>query len=119
MITIRNEQLRAFQEADRARFIRQTVAMVRDCYAEEAGALCGDPLDLGALSELVTALVSAAKDYGLDDEADVERFVELSFDHGPGFEASPDLAWAGAILKGPGSSTAKIARIDGRLESED
>lgn len=118
MITIRNEQLRAFRLADRARFIKQTVAMLRECYAEEIGALTGEPVDPSALGDLVTAVVTAGEGYGLDDEADLERFVELSVEHGPGFEASHAMAWVGEILRGPGSGTAKLARVDARLESD-
>lgn len=120
MIQISPEQLRVLASPQRAQLERELVEMVLELYRDEADALCGGHADTEALARLVGQLVERARGYGLDDDADLERFVELSFEHEPGFEREGELSWAGEILRGPiRSGTAKMVLIDDRLGGED
>lgn len=116
MIQISPEQLRVLASPHRAQLERELVEMVLEFYRDEADALCGGDADADALAGTVRELVERAQGYGLHDDADIERFVELSFEFEPGFEREGELAWAGEILRSPISSgTAKMVLIDDRL----
>lgn len=115
MIHISPEQLRVLAQPQRAQLERELIEMVLEVYRDEAEALCGRPIDPAALAELVGDLVERAWSYGLDDDADVERYVELSLEHGPAFEYVGELAWVIEILRGPSNGTAKLVLIEQRL----
>ncbi len=115
VIHISEAQLSVLASAQRAQLERELVEMVLELYRNEADALCGGRADAGSLAGMVRELVERAERYGLDDDADIERFIELCFEYEPGFEREGELAWVGEILRGPASGTAKMVRIDDRL----
>jgi hypothetical protein len=120
VIRISPEQLRVLAAPQRAQLERELAELVLELYRDEAAALCGGRADAEALAGVVGELVERARGYGLHDDADVERFVELSFEYGPGFEREGELSWVGEILRGPSSSgTAKLVRIDDRLGGDE
>ena len=116
MFRIRPEQLVVLQAADADRFLQDTVEMVAKYFPGEVAELCGGTRNTERLRTLVGDCIDAALGYGLDDEADIERFVELSMEFGPGFEKDGALAWVGELLAAPASSgTAKIEAVEARL----
>jgi hypothetical protein len=119
MLIIRQAQMAVFAAADRARFETQMLDMVSELFADVAVMADGRPLPEVELRMRVCRAIQRAEEFGLADEADIERFVELSFEHGEGFEERPAFAWAGELLGGPASSgTAKMLRLNAELDEQ-
>lgn len=74
MLKIRNEQIEAFNESLREKFIRNLCLELRDEHKESV-----EPLDDEELREMVEVGVERAEEYGLESDDDVETFVTLLF----------------------------------------
>ena len=75
-------------------FKARLAAHVREVFPSETAGLSD-----AALEVTVTAAMQRAKDCGVTDEEDVQRFLECVFRYGPHFDTDPATAWAGAILR--------------------
>lgn len=94
MITIRREQMKAFEKAFEDRFVRHAVSVLSAEMPEECSRM-GTPR-LRALAEKAVAKSSS---YGISEEELILQFLRLQIDHGEDFDIAPEHAWASAILR--------------------
>src|SRR4051812_18732819 len=88
MLTIRNQQMRAMEDALRRAFVPQLIDHARACHAERAAAL-GD----NGLAEHLRALLRLADGYGVVGGQDLCRLLDLSLVFGLGWDSSEELRW--------------------------
>jgi hypothetical protein len=98
MLTIRREQLKAFEKAFEDRFIRQallalTAEMPEQC--EQLGKL--------RLRTLLEKAVLKCDRYGISEEDLIMQFARLQIDYGEDFDTSPQQPWALPILQNTAS----------------
>jgi hypothetical protein len=94
MLTIRREQMLAFEKAFENRFIRQAMS---DLAAEMPGEC--EQLGKPRLRSLLEKTVAKCDRYGISEEDLLLQFARLQIDHGEDFETLPLNAWAMAILE--------------------
>jgi hypothetical protein len=107
MFVIRDAQMKAFEEDLRERFEREMVAHLNSRFTlEQITAHQRLPV-----SDLVHTAVDTALSRGITAHDDVRRFLELSVEHGLGFE---NQAWARTVLADESlSGTEKMDQLDG------
>lgn len=109
MITITRDQMLLFSKQARKRFEDRMVAHMQSKPAY------GDSLPELQLRERVVALIASAESYQIDDEDNVQYYIELFFDRSPDIFQDPEIS---AILKADNmSSSTKIAFLNDTLIS--
>ncbi len=108
MLIIRQQQLDAFSRYMRRQFETRMADHLRSRFPEATY-----QLDDGTLDRHIASGVARAESYGIEFEADLQRFLEymmvLSWD----FDTAPRSAWAGEILRRPElRGPEKMTRID-------
>jgi hypothetical protein len=108
MLIIRQQQLDVLSRHMRRQFETRMADHLRSRFPEATY-----QLDDGTLHGLIVSAVARAESYGIEFEADLQRFLEymlvLSWD----FDTAPSSAWAGEILRRRElSGSTKISRID-------
>lgn len=93
MIRFSQRQMTVLDAASLEAFVTRAVAHLRGRCARAA------ELGEAALRAAIRDGVDRAETYGVDDEADVLRFLELEFRHGPRFDER--CAWARDELRRP------------------
>jgi hypothetical protein len=69
-----------------------------------------------SLREAIRTTIAQALAYGVDDEVDIEAFVDVSFERGPGFEQEADMEDVARLLQDQAlSGEAKMALVIRRL----
>jgi hypothetical protein len=94
MLKIRTEQFEAFQNYSRAQFEKSMVSHLRERFLAETAGLSDDGL-LGKVQEGM----KQAKCYGIETEAHIRSYLELTMIYGADFDRSPNTPWAGRILR--------------------
>ena len=105
MLVIRHAQMQAFSLAAIRQFERRALEHVRGCFPGSYEALGEE----GARASISWG-VEKARGYGLSEEYDVLRFINLMFALGFDFDEDPAYAWAAEILRDPDWSPG--ARMD-------
>ena len=93
MLIIRKAQTEAMGEYLLDAFVYRMVAHLRSVCKAEARDIPDDDL-----RKLIRTGVDSAEQYGIEDEADVERFIEYVARFGSDFGQTPQTTWAGAII---------------------
>ena len=96
MLTIRKEQIEAFDKASLKAFEDEMVGHLRG-FASRLAETCGEP----ALRVLIRLGVARAKAQGLTLRGPVRLFIELMVMFGSEFDKDPLLPWASAALDNP------------------
>jgi hypothetical protein len=91
MLKIRNAQMKAFE---REQLEVQLTAHLLECFPPHCEAL-----GPARTREAVRYGIERARTYGFEAASDLCQYLDLMFLFGQGFEDSPELAWAGEILK--------------------
>ncbi len=94
MLVIRREQMAILERAVTARFAENAVRHFHDTLPAQAEAM-GDTM----LRDLVHAGMVKGKSYGLQDEYDYLRLMNLMFTFGVDFEQTAEFTWARNILE--------------------
>jgi len=96
VLTIRKEQIEAFDKASLKAFEDEMVGHLRG-FASRLAETCGEP----ALRVLIRLGVARAKAQGLTLRGPVRLFIELMVMFGSEFDKDPLLPWASAALDNP------------------
>jgi|SRR4051812_43553955 hypothetical protein len=96
MLTIRNEQMRAMEDARRRAFVPRLLEHARACHAERTAAL-GE----AGLAEHVRAMLRLADRYEVVGGQDLCRLLDLSLVFGLGWDSSEDLRWMHVRMQDP------------------
>jgi hypothetical protein len=111
-LTIRNEQMQAFEASQK----RRLMAELREAFLSAYPDRCRDLGD-EALDEFLRKGFQKARSYGLQTVGEIAGFIDLTFTLSPEFDVDPSYAWATQILKMPKlRGSAKIARIQTILD---
>lgn len=94
MLTIRKDQLDAFQQASLASFEREMVAHSKEFSPEICHAV-GDEQVRSAVSNAGTR----ARGYGFTNRGPIRLFLEMTILLGHGFDSDPQYPWAANILR--------------------
>jgi hypothetical protein len=62
--------------------------------------------------------IDKARQYNINFEEDVLRYLEYIIEYGTDFDINPDFSWAGKILMDDIDGSAKIALLDEYVRSE-
>ena len=94
MLTIRAQQMKVFQPAAEAAYLRNTVEFLRQQYAKVAVQLPGGLSLVEQLSEMdlramVADGIARARGYGMSSEVALSTFVVLMFVAAPNFDTHP------------------------------
>ena len=105
MLKIRPEQMEAFVLARTEDFLAQLCGKLR----VEMPDLC-QPVDL---EEVVRQGLRKARQYGIESEATVDRFIRIQLALGVDFDRDPSLPWAARILQQnyPGGEVVKMGLL--------
>jgi hypothetical protein len=113
MLTIRSEQMAVFTLQFESRFARRMAGHLKETFPKEVArqGLSDERLELLALRGL-----SDARNYGVVNEGDVERYIECMVVLGPQFDTDGQFPWAGQALQNAAlDGEAKMDRIDEHL----
>jgi hypothetical protein len=114
MLKLRKEHLEAFEAQVIRRFSSRVIAHVKAVWPAE----CGELGEAG-VSDLVKTAIQRAAALGLSREADIVRFVDLSFILARDFETNPLSSWTRPILSDRTlAPPAKIDKLYQRMEQE-
>jgi hypothetical protein len=94
MLTIRESQMAALARELIARFDYKALAHVKNCFPQ----LCAQMGDAGAL-HYVRAGLRRAREYGLESEYDLLRFLNVMFTLGSEFDSNEKYPWVRPILE--------------------
>jgi hypothetical protein len=102
---IRRVQLQTFVDNSMGSFESRMIVHLRKCFAAHCATLSDDEL-----RESVRRGTESAARYGISEERDVCKFIDIGMVHGPGFDQSP---WAAKILNDGiyRTSTARVERL--------
>ena len=107
MLLIRDSQIAALEEASFERFIGRMLPHLRERFPAPLTATTD--ADVCALLRQETL---RAESFGVQDQNDIRRFLEYVVEYGRGFGETAGTEWAGRILRGPGTGTDKMDRVD-------
>jgi hypothetical protein len=93
MLMIRKEQMEALEEYSLDAFVDRMVNHLRSAFEAEVRDMPDDEL-----RELIRTGIYNAEQYGIEDEADVERFIEYVARFGADFGQTTQSIWADEIL---------------------
>lgn len=112
MLTIRPEQMRAFELAALRRFEDATMEHSK-AFSPRLCAVLGD----AQLRIAVHSAIERAMGYGFTDRGPIRLFVELTFLCGSAFDTDPQYRPAGDILRAPGDQMQRAERLhQGQLD---
>ncbi len=94
MLIIRKEQMAVFEAHMLAQFRQRMAGHLTAAFPDAAGGMTAE-----ALNGLIDDGIAKAAGYGITQEGNVQRFLEYMLAHGPGFDADPETAWAGEVLR--------------------
>lgn len=97
MLTIRDEQMKAFALVRRREFEKELNAHLLAEFEEEITGYFGTR-DEPAVREFVSRGIDSALAYGIHDEDDICSLLELKMELGADFETDPSFEWAAEIL---------------------
>ena len=104
MLTIRHEQMQAFETYMARQFEERLSASLRSRFHKKTADLNDEQLRAA-----IRAGAELAAAYGITVERDVARFVTLQYHLGAAFDTDPSYPWAGETLKRSDlSGTAKM-----------
>ena len=106
MLQIRDEQLRALEEARFRQLEEQTIAHVREFFPGEC-ASAGER----AVRDGIHEVVERARIHGFTSERSITKFVNLAFTFGRKFDRDPQLSWAAEILNDDRDAEEKMNRL--------
>lgn len=108
MLVIRKAQLETLEEYSLASFVQRMAKQLRSSCAAETRDI-SEP----DLRQMISAGVERAEQFGIEDEADVERFLDYTLRFGPEFGNTSQTTWAGEILQDDGmDGSEKMNRIN-------
>jgi len=114
MLIIRKEHKQAFSKAVMENFECRIYAHVTRIWPEQC-----KRLEETAVRELIRRGIREALDFGIDEEYEVSRYVDLMFILSPDFSTSDRFPWAAAVLKDAAMKpAAKMDRLYERAEKE-
>ena len=90
MLQIRKQQFEALAQYARKQYVDRMAVLMRRLYPQECGQL-GDE----ATRLRISSAVDQAKEFDIVENADVQRFIQMTFQWGPQFATLP---WASRIL---------------------
>ena len=93
---IRQEQMETMSQAKVEAFVRRMVTHLHDDFPKHCKM---HGLKTKDLDPLVRRGITEAKRYNVDDEDNLERYLEFMVVLGPHFDRDPKHAWAGEILR--------------------
>jgi hypothetical protein len=94
MLVIRAEQMKAMAKYAREGFIGRMMAHLRRNFAQQIEDRSDEEL-----RAFVVGGMDSARQYGVELENDVRRYLECMVTHGADFDTAPKTAWAGEILR--------------------
>jgi hypothetical protein len=107
MLVIRQQQMDVFRHHMVEQFIDRMIVYVRSTFAEQTRKVSDD-----GLRQTLRVGIDQAAQYGVTDEADVQRYLKYVFTYGPDFATAPRTAWAGEILQATNvNGTQKMERL--------
>jgi len=106
MLTIRQEQLKAFAKA-----VERNLECRLHTHAERLWPADCQRLGKQTVRQWIRQAIRRAGGYGIDDEYDLSRFVDLMFMVGPSFDTDEASAWIGQALRD--ASIPPGERLDG------
>jgi hypothetical protein len=99
MLTIRKDQMRAFDAYTRQNFEERLVRHLKAILPQQVRTLAGTTPGDAKLRALIVQGIQKSAGYGITTERDTGRFIELMVRIAPDFERQPNCQWADAILK--------------------
>jgi hypothetical protein len=93
MLVIRSEQVKVLEQVLRQQFERRMTDSMRHHFPEELG-----PADDDELRPRVSAAISAAEEFGVEDEESIKDYIWYYFALAPGFPSAKEYQWAHDIL---------------------
>ena len=112
MLIIRKEQMEALEQAVLEGFEDRMVVHLQGFFPGRCAELGDD-----GMREMVRYGMERAKSYGIVNELDVCRYIDLMIFFGRDFDTDPETPWAGRILSME-SLTDPTAKIDRLYEEE-
>jgi len=107
MMVIRRQQMEVFRHHMVEQFLDRMLVHVRSTFAEQTREVSDD-----GLRQTIRAGIDQAAQYGVTDEADVQRYLKYVFAYGSDFATAPRTAWAGDILRAVNvNGTQKMERL--------
>jgi len=94
MLTIREEQLQAFERASWRKFEQAQLEHVREYFPVDHAVLGGD----GPTLEFIRAGIDRARTAGIRVFGEACRYIDLMLSLGTDFAIDPQLPWAGALI---------------------
>lgn len=108
MLSIRKEQLEAFEKVVRTQFREKMVLYLRERFVEQTAVLSADDL-----RTLIDSEIKRAKQFKVILEDDVQRYLECIIIYGRDFDSNPKLRWVRATLRARNiTGTEKMDFID-------
>ena len=108
MLTIRKQQMAAFERAEVKKFVDRMVIHLNKFFSGKCAAL-GEP----KLRETIRYGIKRAATHGITTERDVYKYVDLMIVFGADFDTDQRLPWAGEILRTRRNPVAKIQALFG------
>src|SRR2546421_10853 len=93
MLTMRQEQLVAFDREIRKTFGHHQITRLRTTFPNETAQLDDDSLSLRVMET-----IERAEHYEVVNEQDLEMFLDCTFMMAPDFDTDPNFSWAREIL---------------------
>lgn len=94
MLTIRPQQMAAFEEAALLRFEDEMIAHSKDFSPKLTQVLGDDQVRIG-----VRRCINRAGEYGFTLRGPIRLYIEMMFLYGSGFDSDPQYPWAARILR--------------------
>jgi hypothetical protein len=108
MLTIRKQQMAAFERAESKKFEDRMVIHLKKFFPGQCAAL-GE----SKLPETIRYGIKRAAAYGVTAERDVNRYIDLMIVFGRDFDTDQRFSWAGKILRARKHPAAKIQALYG------
>jgi hypothetical protein len=93
MLTIRKEQMDALSDHMEEDFINRTVAHLKEFWPEKC-----EEMGEEALCESIRAAMDIAREFGIINEYDMARYIDLIYEFDWPADEQPDTPWAEEIL---------------------
>lgn len=106
MLTIRDEQFKAFSQAGVKKFEEWMLAHLRRFFPKECLVLGDAPV-----LETIRKGIDRAAAYEMTSKSDVCKYIDLMVVFGPDFDTDKRFPWAGEVLAERRSSSAKMQAL--------
>jgi hypothetical protein len=108
MLVIRKEQMDVLSNYQLELFVKRVVEHLTLSFPDKTGSLKQKELE-----DLIRKGVDSAEKYDIDDESDVERYLDYVIRFGASFDIDKETAWASEILNNQEiNGTEKMNQID-------